>query len=654
MRLLLVFGLVLLFFGCTRDEKKQNPNILFITTDCQAWEDLPLLNSFLDMPTIKRISEEGVAFQNHYSVAPLNLPARYSIISGQYPHSHLMMDNGGNWLPENSPVLMEALSCLGYKTVGIGKMNFKPWERSAGFNHRVIADGKGSSVGDTLKKDDYYYFLKKAGFTRWDYLKEIDNNEDFGVYKWPLNDTLDIDNFVGNETIKLLKNNMLLGKSPWFMWVSFNDPSYPWGASDELIDKYVSLNQRQTRYRNKELDEKPSIQFALRQQTSRSIANSVDQFPTRRNEIIRKIRAGHYANLEKIDRQLQKIILALQTRRDLNNTVIVITSINGAQLGDHDNFQGGTFYERSAHVPLIIWWPAQFKKKYCTGFTSHVDLFPTLVELAGGVAPSSVEGQSLLPILKGKSNGGDHAFMELMNNYSIVTTDYKFGIYTPYSENELYNRNIDPDELYNVAENKEYDSVVDSLTNLLRHVNPQLDQLLSSRKEFPKLISSVDLHQGDNLYGENVPFFPGKNLKMTVDVKFSKKNASGHIVTYDIENTHGFSLFIDNGRLYFGVRKFNKEFDYLIPGLYSNKRYKINIEIGHDGIMRVSDSSNSNRYMIQTTWPLPVQSGNPVSFERNICAGISGNGWTEPFGKLTRGMSLEGELSSCLLSASEK
>jgi len=651
--LISIVVILLFLFSCTNSRNKVKPNIIFITTDCQSWEDIPSITPALKMPALEKLTNESVVFTNHYSVAPISVPARYSIISGRYPHYHKMMDDGGNWLPENTPLLMEKLSESGYKTVGIGKMNFRPWERKAGFDFRIIADGQGNSSSDTLKHDDYYFYLKKAGLTRWDYLKHLNNEGIFGIYQWPLNDTLDIDYFVGNETTKILKGDKLTTNSPWFLWVSFNGPHYPWDSPSQFIEKYKNSFMPEARCTEDELNNKPYKQFLTRYSFSRNIANMIDEYPKRQHEIVREIRTGHFANLSQIDEQIGNILIALKSRKDFDNTIIVFTSINGALLGDHNNFQAGNFYERSSHVPFIVNCPGHFKKRNVTGFSSHVDIFPTFMELAGCQLPDSLEGKSMLPILKGEQNGEKHSFIEILNNYAVVTSDYKLGLYTPYIEGELYDRKVDPNELNNVYNNIKYKKVVDSLTNLLIGFNPAIIEIMKNRIDFPPLVSAVELKSGDNLRENKVPFFPGNPLKLLLDVNL-EKNSTGPIITYDIDNTHGFSLFIEKGLLYFGIRKFEKEFDYYLPIEIARGRYKIKMTIDTKGMLKVSRSQSGKESKIQTSWPLPLQPGHPECFPRTLSVGISGDGWIKPYGNLERGANFKGTINSCLISVDNR
>jgi len=156
---IIIIPLIIPITGCKK-ELPEKPNILFITTDYHAWEDVPELTPVLDMPALDRLYKEGVVFENHYCTAPVCMPSRYTIVTGTYPHTHGAWDNTSKWVPDESPILMEELKKAGYHTVGIGKMHFKPWERMAGYDERIIADGQGNWANDTLKQDDYYFYQK--------------------------------------------------------------------------------------------------------------------------------------------------------------------------------------------------------------------------------------------------------------------------------------------------------------------------------------------------------------------------------------------------------------------------------------------------------------------------------------------------------------
>ncbi len=651
-------GIVILAIGiflmaaCSGSGDQKRPNILFITTENQAWEDVHAVNHDLDLPVIDKLYQDGVVFENHYCAAPSSVPALYSILSGRYPHNHQMMEDGANWMHEGTPILMEQLSKAGYQTIGIGKLQLKPWERKAGFHERIIADGYGSIASDTLKHDDYYFFLKKNKYTRWDYLKNIENAKIQGINEWSLTDTLNIDHFIGSKTVNYIREKKLSKNKDWFLWVSFNGPQYSWLTNDSQKENHQNTNFSSTRSKEGELKNKPFDQSLCRYQYNRSIADATDVDPKLLPSVLQEIKSRFYGNLSLIDSQIGEILNELKKQGQLDNTIIVFTSTNGSMLGDHHLFQNGVFYERSAHVPLVVLWPKHLKSQHIKGFTSHVDLLPTFLELAKLNIYDALDGQSIVPVMKGEKNAPDHTFMEVLNNYAVVTDKYKMGLYTTYNEGELYNRKADPNELKNVYDLPEFKQKKDSLQKLLLDFYPGINTSLANRQEYQLLIKKVQLKNGQSLYDNETPYFPGKALKLKADLQL-KANASGPIVLYSIENVHGFSLYVENGQLCFGIRKWGKEEIYRIPEIISRKRFQVELNIDNSGTMNISSNALSTNYSFQTIWPLTVQQGHPQAQSRLLFAGNSVAGWIKSYGKLSRGAKLDGTVYSANISTGE-
>jgi len=168
------------------------------------------------------------------------------------------------------------------------------------------------------------------------------------------------------------------------------------------MDYYLEKDLPPARFLEGEIDNKPYDHTITRYNYTRKLVDQIDKNPGKREEYIHRVRAGHYGGLTLIDRQVERIINKLEEKGKLDNTIIIFTSDHGTHLGDHDLIHKGTHYERSSHVPFVIWWPGALKPGEVEGFTSHVGLFPTLVELAGGTLPAGLEGESYYNVLTGK------------------------------------------------------------------------------------------------------------------------------------------------------------------------------------------------------------------------------------------------------------
>ncbi len=628
-----------LFTACSQDLADQ-PNILFITTDYQAWEDIPHLTPALEMPTLEKLYNEGVRFENHYCTAPICMPARHTIISGTYPHTHGTYDNGPRWPRDEDLNMMDALREYGYKTINVGKIHYNPWDQMDGFDYRVFAETTGNGAWDTLKNDDYARYLAEVGLNRWDYLKYQDSTGIYGVYDWPLHDTLDIDYFVGSQAVQLIRHDTIPTDKPWFFWVSFNGPHNPWDARKELAEKYMAKDLPPARYQEGELETKPVDYTTLRYNYTRKLADQFDMNPDRREEYVKRIKAGHYGQLEVIDQQMKRVIDELKQKGQLKNTIIIFSTDHGALLGDHNAFHKGSDLERSAHVPFMVWNPWRFKPHTVQGYTEHVDVFPTFVELAGGSKKDALEGRSLLPELMGNANGDDKAFIEIFRDFTVVTDDYKFGLHTPYDEGVLYDRKLDPNEYNNLYFDKNYEQVVDSLTDVLYAFHPPIADMMKNRLPVLPPVEKVVLSGNDIRSGTSIPFFPGNELVVDLDFTLEGKS-SGILLNHHIGNVHGFHLSVQDNKLTFYVREFYEDTAYPLlqptPG-----NHRLHIAIDKDGIMEWNiDGEHSGK--VQTTWPITRQPGRYEVMSGFLMTGRVIPGWMHPFSEVDS-ISFDGQI----------
>ena len=460
---------------------KKRPNILFICTDYQSGADGPSLGSpFLDMPALDRLCREGMVFTRHHSTAPICMPARYTWISGRYPHYHGAWDNTGKWLPEGTPILMELLQKAGYHTVGVGKMHFKPWNREAGFDKWISADRKGNGKRDAEFPDDYAKFLAQHDMTRWDYLKLQKEAEIFGVYDWPYDEQLHIDHFVGSQARRVIERGEFA--EPFFVWVSFNGPHNPWDPPAKYAEPYKKMKLPLGHTFPGELKTKPTDHTRTKYNYTPQVTRLIDSQPENRDKIVHRIRAGHYGNLTFIDRQVEGVFKALEAKGLMDKTVIIYSSDHGAHLGDHDSIHKGTHYDSSARVPFVVRYPKKVKAQFTRAFSSHVDLMPTILELTHTQAPSCLEGKSLVPVLFGqKQKVQDQVFLEVRGATSIVTDRWKLGINPKDQDGDLYDLHKDPHELHNLFGNPEVAEIQAQLIERIVSFNPDLrDRLLKA------------------------------------------------------------------------------------------------------------------------------------------------------------------------------
>jgi len=114
--------------------------------------------------------------------------------------------------------------------------------------------------------------------------------------------------------------------------------------------------------------------------------------------------AAYYAAVEFMDEQVGRLLTELDRLRLRDNTIVVFTSDHGYHLGEHGLWQKTTLFEESLRVPLLISAPgfAASAGTRCDALVEHVDLYPTLADLAGLAeqAPKNLPGRSLRPLLR--------------------------------------------------------------------------------------------------------------------------------------------------------------------------------------------------------------------------------------------------------------
>ncbi|HET7769122.1 MAG TPA: sulfatase-like hydrolase/transferase, partial [Chloroflexota bacterium] len=135
------------------------PNLLFITTDQQRWDSLPCYGlDFMRTPNLDRLAREGVVFERAYTPAPLCVPMRAALVTGQWPATLGVLDNN-QWFTSQHPGLSlwpRVATDAGYRSAGIGKMHFIPWDARYGFTERITAEDKRQFFW----RDDYDKFLR--------------------------------------------------------------------------------------------------------------------------------------------------------------------------------------------------------------------------------------------------------------------------------------------------------------------------------------------------------------------------------------------------------------------------------------------------------------------------------------------------------------
>ena len=188
------------------------------------------------------------------------------------------------------------------------------------------------------------------------------------------------------------------------------------------------------------------------------------------DDLARKLIHGYHAAVSYTDAQIGRVLDALDQTGLADNTIIVLWGDHGWHLGDHGMWCKHTNYEQAARIPLIIVAPGVAQPDTRSrSLVESVDLYPTLVELAGlpePDVPQGLDGRSLVPLLRDPSSPGAEAVFHVYPRQSegrrligraVRTERYRLvewkepGAPPDTAELELYDYQTDPDETRNLA-----------------------------------------------------------------------------------------------------------------------------------------------------------------------------------------------------------
>lgn len=159
---------------------------------------------------------------------------------------------------------------------------------------------------------------------------------------------------------------------------------------------------------------------------------------------LREARAHYLAAVELADAELGTYLDLIEARGIADETVVVFLSDHGAAFP----FAKWTVYDAGLRVPLLIHWPDNLAPGTTNAMTSSIDLLPTLVELAGGEPPRTLDGESLVPLLSGELASHRRLVFGSHTSRGVSNAPDDFEIQSARSESFHYIRNLNPDTTF--------------------------------------------------------------------------------------------------------------------------------------------------------------------------------------------------------------
>jgi arylsulfatase A-like enzyme len=393
------------------------PNILYIVADDLGWKDVGFHGSDIKTPALDALAARGAKLEQFYA-QPMCTPTRAALMTGRYPMRYglqtAVIPQGHVYgLAIDEWLLPQALKEVGYETAIIGKWHLghadqQFWPRQRGFDYQY-----GPLIGEID-----YFSHKVDGKVDWFRNNQVVEENGYST------------TLLGDDAVKLIEQHN--PATPLFLYLAFNAVHTPYQAPQEYLDKYKNIED-----------------------------------PSRR---------AYSASATAMDDQIGRVMRALVEKKMLNNTLIVFQSDNGGTRNpmfagaitdmtkvvlpaDNGPYRDGkgTLYEGGTRVVAVASWPGHIKEGSVVNEMIHtVDLYPTLVKLAGGNLGKSkpLDGLDVWGTI---SEGKPSPRTELVYNIepfraAIREGDWKLIWRTLLPQSvELFNITKDPSETTNLA-----------------------------------------------------------------------------------------------------------------------------------------------------------------------------------------------------------
>jgi len=447
-----MYRLILLIFliASCAPSQPDSINVLLIYTDDQRFNTIGGMGyPEVITPNIDALVQRGTAFTHAHTMgglqAALCAPSRSMLMTGR---PLFRLDGIGDNIPDNHAMIPEILTDAGYMTFATGK-----WHNDRASFMRAFQTGEHIFFGGM--------HLPEVGGHEAPELFEFDTT---GAY--PNDDRRQVHGFssalFADATIDFL-SEVRSADQPFLAYVSFTSPHDPrtppepyasWYHPDSvsLPPNFLPLHP----FDNGHLD--------VRDERLRELP--------RTEEMVLQELALYYGMISEMDAQIGRILDALETNGQLDNTLVILAGDNGLAVGSHGLLGKQNLYEHSVRVPLILAGPGIPSNERRDQLVYVFDIFPTIAEILNIPLPETVEGESLIQWIEDPQSSGRASVFYAYRDFQrgIRTADgwkhiqYQVdGVHTQ----QLFDLNADPYETQNLIADLSHQETLDHLRQLL-------------------------------------------------------------------------------------------------------------------------------------------------------------------------------------------
>lgn len=492
------------------------PNILYIMSDDHAINSISCYGSILaevfKTPNLDRIAEEGCRLNKFISTNSLCVPARASVMTGQYGNINGVKTLADHWDSTTDVNVAKLIKEQGYQTALFGKWHLHDIPR--GFDEYKYLGGIRNQQG--TYRDPMFSEKGQEGLvTHKGYVTDI----------------------ITDMTLDWLKNREE-GK-PFFVMCNHKAPHDMWDYPEKFEHIFDGIEIPEPDSLFEDLSHRSAGSFGYGSTVSpKSMifpktgkAHSLYKFFMADDYVTGKLDCDENASFEEkahkayqkylkdylrtvagIDDSVRQLLEYLEKTGEIDNTVIIYTSDQGMYLGEHDYCDKRWSYEEGIRTPFLIRYPSEVKAGSVNSeLVANIDIAPLLLDFAGANVPAAMQGKSFRKVITGEEDGYDAVYFrywmhlahhEIPSHYGIRTQNYKLIYYygralgskgaidiqTPQAW-ELYDLKNDPLELNNIYEKEKNGELVAQLKARLLELKVQYQD---TDDQYPELLPLVD------------------------------------------------------------------------------------------------------------------------------------------------------------------
>lgn len=455
-------------------------NVLWICADDHAPYVMgAYANRRARTPNLDRLASGGMRFDRAFCNSPVCTASRQSFITGRYPRT-VGVTQLSTPLPAGDVTLADMLKRAGYQTAAFGKMHFNS-RLKHGFEQR-------------LDLDDFAKALAARGATRLP--SDVRVQPPWRPFRDPARIWLnaatlparavDADmsgTYFAAEAARFLNEPR---EQPFFLFVSFYEPHSPFHFSVEDCGRF-----------DPKLFDTPPVEATDDWQIP---AVFRDLTPREKQGIA----AAYYTSVAFLDRNVGRVLAALEKSGEAYHTLVIYTGDHGYLLGQHGRFEKHCSYEEAIRAPLLIRCPGIHSGSATQALVEFIDIVPTVLDFCRVPTAADIQGRSLRALLAGEtSKHRTQVFVEYAPNDEAAVRDdrwkliyergkrrrtdgYDTGRPLPGRKIRLYDLEKDPDELHDVS------SEPTNADRVRRMIALLVDHLRSTARKPPAAIVSND------------------------------------------------------------------------------------------------------------------------------------------------------------------